>query len=61
MNSFNDDATETVSWEKARADCKRIKALKRDLKHGQKALAETAALLALSKELSAIFREGGDE
>lgn len=61
MDSLNDDASEAVSREQARADRKRIKTLERDLKHKEKALAETAALLVLSKKLSAVFREGGDE
>ena len=61
MDLLNDIDTERVSREQARADRKRIKALERDLKHKEKVLAETAALLVLSKQLSAILREGGDE
>ncbi len=61
MDSLNDDASEQVSREQVRADRKRIKTLERELKHKEKALAETAALLVLSKKLSAIFREGGEE
>ena len=61
MDSLNDVDAEHVSREQIRADRKRIKTLERDLKHKEKALAETAALLVLSKKLSAIFREGGDE
>ncbi|MDS4076923.1 MAG: IS3 family transposase, partial [Candidatus Accumulibacter sp.] len=38
-----------------RADKERIKELERELKRKEKALAETAALLVLSKKLSAIF------
>ena len=38
----------------------RIKELERDLNRKDKALAETAALLVLSKKLSAIFHEGAD-
>ena len=40
---------------------KRIKELERELKRKDKALAETAALLVLSKKLSAIYGEGADE
>jgi hypothetical protein len=43
-----------------RADKKRIKALERELQRKEKALAETAALLVLSKKLSAIFQDGVD-
>jgi hypothetical protein len=44
----------------AKRDRRRIKELERDLHRKDKALAETAALLVLSKKLSAIFHEGGD-
>ena len=60
MDSLNDEA-EPVSRAQVRADRQRIRTLERDLRHKEKALAETAALLVLSKKLSAIFREGGDE
>jgi len=40
---------------------KRIKELERELKRKDKALAETAALLVLSKKLSAIYGEDADE
>jgi transposase len=39
---------------------RRIKELERDLNRKDKALAETAALLVLSKKLAAIFHEGAD-
>ena len=39
---------------------RRIKALERELSRKDKALAETAALLVLSKKLAAIFRDGED-
>jgi transposase-like protein len=45
--------------ETTRARC-RIRELERDLNRKDKALAETAALLVLSKKLSAIFHEGAD-
>jgi len=41
-------------------DRRRIKELERELHRKDKALAETAALLVLSKKLSAIFHEGED-
>jgi hypothetical protein len=41
-------------------DRRRIKELERNLNRKDKALAETAALLVLSKKLSAIFHEGAD-
>ena len=44
----------------ARQDRKRLKELERELTRKDKALAETAALLVLSKKLSAIFHAGAD-
>ena len=43
-----------------RADKKRIRELERELQRKDRALAETAALLVLSKKLSAIFPDGAD-
>lgn len=43
------------------ADRKRIKELERELRRKDKALAEAAALLVLSKKLEAIFHKGEDE
>ena len=45
----------------SKEDRLRIQELERDLKRKNKALAETAALLVLSKEMAAIFRKGEDE
>ena len=42
-------------------DRKRIKELERDLLRKDRALAETAALLVLSKKVAAIFNKGEDE
>jgi transposase len=42
-------------------DRRRIKELERDLRRKDKALAETAALLVLSKKAEAIFNKGEDE
>lgn len=44
-----------------RKDRGRIRELEREIRRKDKALAETAALLVLSKKLSAIFNEGADE
>ena len=44
----------------ARQDRRRVKELERELHRKDKALAETAALLVLSKKLQAIFHEGED-
>jgi transposase-like protein len=47
--------------EARKADQKRLKELERDLRHKEKALAETAALLVLRKKAEAIWGEGEDE
>jgi transposase len=47
--------------QQTRHDHRRIKELERELRRKDKALAETAALLVLSKKLSAIYGEGADE
>ena len=44
-----------------RQDRRRIKELEKDLRRKEKALAETTALLVLSKKLAAIVPPGGDE
>ena len=44
----------------ARQDRRRVKELERELHRKDKALAETAALLVLSKKLAAVFNEGED-
>jgi transposase-like protein len=43
------------------AERRRVKELERELRRKDKALAEAAALLVLSKKLSAIFQEDADE
>ncbi len=50
-----------ASPQATRADRKRIKELERDLQRKERALAETAALLVLSKKVAAIFHKGEDE
>jgi len=47
-----------ASPQATRADKKRIKELERELARKDKALAETAALLVLSKKIAAIFNKG---
>ena len=47
--------------EETRQDRRRIKELEKDLRRKEKALAETTALLVLSKKLEAIFPASGDE
>ena len=49
-----------ASPQATRADRKRIKELERDLLRKDRALAETAALLVLSKKVAAIFNKGED-
>jgi len=50
-----------ASPQQTRKARKRIKELEREVNRKDKALAETAALLVLSKKLSAVFGEGADE
>lgn len=50
-----------ASPQATRASAKRIKELERDLLRKDRALAETAALLVLSKKVAAIFNKGEDE
>jgi len=63
MDSLGDVGTTEarVTPREARLARQRIKALERDLNRKDKALAETAALLVLSKKLSAIFHESGED
>ena len=49
-----------ASPQATRASAKRIKELERDLLRKDRALAETAALLVLSKKVAAIFNTGED-
>ncbi|GAB1414113.1 hypothetical protein MASR1M97_28490 [Candidatus Desulfobacillus denitrificans] len=50
-----------ASPQATRADKKRIKELERELARKDKALAEAAALLVLSKKVAAIFNKAEDE
>lgn len=50
-----------ASPQATRSDRKRIKELERELLRKDRALAETAALLVLSKKVSVLFSKGEDE
>jgi transposase len=50
-----------ASPNQTKEDQRRIKELERDLRRKNAALAETAALLVLSKKMEALFNKGGDE
>ena len=52
---------ERASPQETRDSRKRIKELERDLRRKDKALAETTALLVLSKQLQAIFQRDEEE
>jgi hypothetical protein len=61
MSALSQPEEARASPQETREDRRRIKELERDLRRKEKALAETAALLVLSKKLEALFQEGGDE
>lgn len=50
-------AQQKLERKQAQADKKEIKQLKRELRHKEKALAETAALLVLRKKLNALWED----
>jgi transposase-like protein len=50
-----------ASPQQTKQDRRRIQELERELRRKDKALAETAALLVLSKKVAAIFHKGEDE
>jgi hypothetical protein len=50
-----------ASPQQTKRDRRRIKELERELHRKDRALAETAALLVLSKKVAAIFNKGEDE
>lgn len=58
--ALNAPEAERASPQQTRSDQRRIKELERELHRKDKALAETAALLVLSKKLSAIFHQDAD-
>ena len=51
----------SASPQQTKQDRRRIKELERELRRKDKALAETAALLVLSKKVAAIFNRDEDE
>ena len=59
--ALNEDPEELSSPQQTRDARKRIKELERDLRRKDKALAETAALLVLSKKLEAILQRDEEE
>jgi transposase len=69
LQQWRESATQALAQpEEARAspqqtkhDRRRIKELERELRRKDRALAETAALLVLSKKVEAIFHKGEDE
>jgi len=54
-------AEKRASPQQTKEDRRRIKELERELRRKDKALAEAAALLVLSKKIEAIFNKGEDE
>ena len=60
-DSLSDPSSGVAIGKAERGSRKEIRKLQRDLARKEKALAETAALLVLSKKLEAIFHESGDE
>lgn len=61
MAALDEPSQPRVSPEQSRRAQKRIKDLEREVRRKDKALAETAALLVLTKKVSAIFGENADE
>jgi hypothetical protein len=61
MAALNEAPEERASPQETRDSRKRIKELERDLRRKDKALAETTALLVLSKQLQAIFQRGDED
>jgi hypothetical protein len=69
LEQWRDNATQALaepeevraSPQQTKQDRRRIKELEREVRRKDKALAETAALLVLSKKVEAIFNQGGDE
>ncbi len=61
FNNLAEPEETRASPRETKADRRRIKELERELRRKDKALAETAALLVLSKKLEAIFQQDKDE
>ena len=60
-SALDGSAVMRASAQSTRQDRLRIKELERNLLRKDRALAETAALLVLSKKVAAIFHKGEDE
>ena len=60
-DNYSDAGGLRASPQQTKDDRRRIKELERELRRKDKALAETAALLVLSKEVEAIFSKGEAE
>ena len=61
MQALGDSTQVRGAAKQDREDRQRIQQLEREFHRKDKALAETAALLVLSKKAEAIFNKGGDE
>ena len=59
--ALTENPEERASPQETRDSRKRIRELERDLRRKDKALAETTALLVLSKQLQAIFQRSGED
>ncbi len=59
--ALSDPSTKQAAPRQAQQDKQRIKELERELLRKERALAETAALLVLSKKVAVIFNRGEDE
>lgn len=54
-------AQQKVQLKKAKIDQRKIKSLKKELRHKEKALAETAAILVLRKKLNAFWEANSED
>jgi transposase len=61
MQALAEPEEARASPQQTKQDRRRIKELERELRRKDRALAETAALLVLSKKVAAIFSKGEDE
>ena len=61
ITALTENPEERASPQETRDSRKRIRELERDLRRKDKALAETTALLVLSKQLQAIFQRSGED
>jgi len=61
IGALTENPEERASPQETRDGRKRIRELERDLRRKDKALAETTALLVLSKQLQAIFQRSGED